>query len=348
MKKTFKKIGKIFIPLRQEKECIVGQSILIVDNGYSWIGQLSRAIERIKFYFPKAELSVLTFEQRMSVLNNDFHGLNYIIPSEELKPRRYRLALQMLNLRRRKFDFVILTSLDITPLIVSLLFPDSKVVLYNQWSQWWTLRLKNISEVLKITYTKKKTRFNFRNLLKRIGLFFVLLQRQDEEALRHSILLVDDGYASFGQLECAIQRARQSLPRAKISILGLEHRQELRERFSELEFIKAGRCIIERYRIFRHMLRLRNNKYDYVIILSLDITPIIASILFIKGKTLLFNKWHHWWSLSPRPIRDYFMLLPRFIMNIVIFIYLLIAVSWIFLKRTLNVLRFSLFKRAFT
>lgn len=343
IKKTIKRIGKFFIVLKQENEKIIGQSVLIVDNGYGWLGHLDSAIERINNYFPKAEISVLTFEQRKSNLKKDFPTVKFILPSERLRPKRYQIALQMLKMRKKRYDLIVLFSLDITPLVVSLIFlKPKKVVLYNQWSQCWSLRLKNVTDFFKITYVKKKTRFNFKNLLKRIGLSFVLLQ-QENEILRHSILVVDNGYAPFGQIGFAIQRIKESLPQAKISVLALEQRRELRDNFPDLEVIKPGECIIKKYRIARHMLRLRNNRYDYIILLSLDITPILVTILFMNSKILLSNQWYQWWSLEPKPMRRYLMAIPQFIfniiVNIIIFIYLLVSVSWIFLKRSFNLLR---------
>jgi len=346
IKKTMKRIGKCFIALKQESEGIIGQSVLIVDNGYSWLGQLSSVIERIKNYFPKAEISVLTFPERKSNLQKDFPALNYILPSQRLRSKRYQIALEMLKMQKKRYCFITLFSLDITPLIAALIFLKSKVVLYNQWGQWWSLRLRNVNEIFKVTYVEKKTRFSFKNILKRIGLFFILLQREDEETLRHSILVVDDGYALFEHAGFAIPKIRGLLPYAKISVLALEHREELfKQNFPELEIIQPGKCIIKRYRITRHMLRLRKDRYDYIILLSLDITPIIASMLFMKGKVLLYNQWYQWWSLKLKSMKGYLMVIPLFIFNIIIFAYLLISVFWIFLKRSFNVFRFNLLRK---
>lgn len=350
IKKIIKKNGRFFVDLKQADERIIAQSILIIDNGSSWLRQVNSAIEKIRNQFPKAEISVLTFEQRKFDLQKDFPTLKFILPSQNLRPKRYQIALQMLMLRKERYDFTVLFSLDITPLIVTTIFLKSKkVVLYNQWRQWWSLRLRNINEIFKVTYVKKKTKFYFKNLLKKIGLFFVLLQREDEGIFKHSILVVDNGYVDYDQVHCAIQRIKESLPYAKISVLALEQRQRLKDNFSEVEFILSEDTVIKKYKIALNMLRLRHNRYDYIILLSLDITLIIVSILFMKGKVLLYNRWHQWWSLKPKPIRQYLMAVPRFIfntiINILIFVYLLISVSWIFLKKSFNVFRFNLSRR---
>jgi len=342
IKKKIKNIGKIFIALKQESEGIIGQSVLIVDNGYSWLGYLNSAIEGIRNSFPKAEISLLTFPERKSNLQKDFPSLNYILPSRRLRPKACQIVLQMLKLRKKKFNFITLLSLDVIPLIVALVFLKGKVTLCNQWEQWWSIRIRKITELFKVTYTKKKTRFNLKNLLKRMGLLFILLQREDEQALKHSILVIDNGYASFAHLEYAIGRIKESLPQAKISVLALGQRKELKDNFSELEITSPGKCIIRKYHIARHMLRLRKNRYDYIILLSLDITPIIASMLFMQGRILLFNRWQQWWSLNLRSVGGYLTIIPQSIFNVLMFIYLLIDVFWIFLRRTLNIFRFSL------
>ena len=345
IRKIIKRIGKSFFNLRQENERVIGQSVLIVDNGYSWLGHVDSAIKRIQNYFPKAEISVLTFSERKSNLEKDFPSVKFILPSQRVILKRYQIALQMLKIGKKRYDFIVLFSLDTTPLIVALIFFKSKVVLYNQWGQWWSLRFRRIEETFKITYVKKKTRFNFKNLLKRIGLFFLLLERKDEEILKHSILVIDNGYAPFGHIGYAIQQIKKLLPQAKISVLALEQRRELKDNFPDLEIIKPDKCLIKRYRIARHMLRLRKNRYDYIILLSLDITPIFASILFMNSRVLLYNQWHQWWSLKPKSIWGNCMAIPRFTYNIIIFVYLLISVSWIFLKRSFNLFRFNLLRK---
>jgi ADP-heptose:LPS heptosyltransferase len=345
LKKTIKWIGKCFIALNQEDERIIRQTILIVDNGYSWIGYLESAIERIKHYFPRAEVSVLTSQLRKGNLAKKFPYIKFILSAPKLRPRRYQIALQMLMLRKSRYDFVILLSLDITPLIVSMIFMRSKIILYNQWRQWWSLRLRNATEIFKVTYVKKRTKFNLKSLFKRIGLLFILLQRKDEESLKHSILIVDNGRALFKQIDWVIGKIKEYLPQARVVVLASEQRRELKDKFPCLEFIKSAGCVIKRYRIARHMLRLRKKGYDYIILLSLDITPIIVSILFMKSKVFLNNQWSQWWSLKPKPATAYLRIIPQFIFNIIIFIYLLIRVSWIFLKRSFNVFRFSLLKK---
>lgn len=345
LKIIVKKTAKFFVALKQENERIIGQSVLIVDNGYGWIGYMESGIEKVRNYFPKAEITVLTNSERKSNLEKDFPGLKFILPFQRLKPKRYRIALQMLKMRRVKHDFIILLSLDITPLIVSLLFSKSRVVLYNQWGQWWPLRLRNIGEFFKATYSKKKTRRSLKALLRKLGLFFILIQRRDEESLRHSVLVVDNGGISIEHINTAIVRIKKCLPRARVSLLTPVTRRELRDRFNDLEIIQAANRMIKRLTVTRQMLALRKKGYDYIILLSLDAAPICAAMLFMKGRVLLFNRWQQWWSLKLKAAKNYLAVVPRAIINIILFIYLVISVSWIFLKRACNALKFSLFDK---
>ncbi len=208
------------------------------------------------------------------------------------------------------------------------------------------MRLRNINEIFKVAYVKKKVKFNFKSLPRRIGLSFVLLQRKDEKVLKHSILIVDNGYVLFEQIKCAIQRIKESLPEAKISVLALEQREELKDNFPNLEIITPNKYIIKAFPIIRDMLRLRRNRYDYIILLSLEIMPIFASIFFMNSKVILYNQWHQWWLLKPKSMKRFLTTIPQFIFNVIVFIYLLISVSWIFLKRSFNLFRFSLLRKS--
>ncbi len=107
IKTTIKNIGKSFIALKREDEIIIGQSVLVIDNGYGWMGHLESAIETVKNSFPKADISVLTLPKRKAALQEEFPALKLILPSEKLKPKRYQIALQMLMLRRKEYEFII-------------------------------------------------------------------------------------------------------------------------------------------------------------------------------------------------------------------------------------------------
>ncbi|MDP2927240.1 MAG: hypothetical protein Q8N80_00325 [Candidatus Omnitrophota bacterium] len=345
IKKLIKRMGRFMFSLKQGDDSVITQSVLITDNGYSRLEDLRIGIKKIQDYFPGSKISVLTLAQRCSFLQNEFPGFEFIIYSQKLKPRRCRITLQLLLLRKKNFDHIFIFSLDLTPLIVQLFLFKSKIILYNQWGQWCSLRLRKVSETFRVTYNKQKSRNNLKNFLKRIGLFLVLLTPDDEQALSHNILIVDDG-AVGGQLIYTVRRIKEYLPFARVTVLTSGKPKEVEAELAITKIIRPDKFWIKRYRIARHMLRLRKNNYDYVILLSLGITPIIVSVLLMKGRVLLSNRWHQWWRLSLKSAGYYFMLIPRFvsdfIIKVIIFIYLLINVSWIFLMRAFNNLKINL------
>lgn len=343
IKKLIKKIGKFFIVLKEEENAAVKQSILIVDNGYSSFEHVFSGIKKAKSCFPQAELSVITLDYRRASIEKEFCDIEFIISHRQLYLNKYQIALHMLKMRERRFDFVLLFSLDLSTLIASLFLANPRVILYNQWGQWWSIRLRNINELFKITYHSRIKGPGLKSLLKRIGLFFILLQQSDIGSLKRSVLLIDNGYAPYGQLQCAILRINKTFAQARIT--ALTSREELKNEFPELELIEPEDFIFEKYRIANAMLGL-DNCYDYIILLSLDITPILASFFFVHSRVFLYNNWHQWWSIKPRPVKGYLMAVPKLIlstvMNVIIFVYLLISVSGMFLKKSFNVFKSSL------
>lgn len=349
IKKSIKAFGRLFIALKQVDERIIQESVLIVDNGYCKIAGMDTAIQKIQYCFPKAGITVLSFaEERRSHLQKEFPALQFILPPNNAWLRRYQIALQMISMRQKKFDFIVLFSLDITPLVAALGFFKANIVLCNQWGQWWHIRLRDFGRIPGVTYVKEKSAFSVKNFLKKLGLFFVSLERGREEIIKYSILIVDNGTASFEQIGYVAQRIKESFPLAGISVLAIGQRKELWANFREIEIIEPENFLINRYRMLRHMIRLRNHRYDRIVLLSLDITPVVVSFLLMKSKVILVNRWLQWWSLKPKPIEYYLTIIPRLagnlIVNALIFIYLLINISWVLFKKSFNVLKFHLFK----
>lgn len=119
----------------------------------------------------------------------------------------------------------------------------------------------------------------------------------------------------------------------------------MKNKFPALEFVEPGDSIFKKYRIARVMLNSRN-RHDYIILLSLDITPIIASLLFKNSRVFLYNQWHQWWSIKPRTAKSYLMIVPRLAYNIMLLVFLLVSVAIIFFRKSLNVFKSTLFKRS--
>jgi hypothetical protein len=184
-----------------------------------------------------------------------------------------------------------------------------------------------------------------RRILKKIGRILITLTQEEDKVLKRSVLIVDNGYSSYEHLHSTVVETQRRIVDSDVSVLTFEHRRRfLQENFPDIELIHPNRQIrLKRYALSIQMFKLRKRGYDFVILMSLDITPIIVSILFMNSKVLLYNQWHQWWSLRPKSIEGYLIAVPKFIFklifNIIIFIYLLISVSWIFLKSLFNFFR---------
>jgi hypothetical protein len=338
IKRIIRKAGKYLIAAMPRNEGVIRQSVLIVDNGYGSLEQMHAAIERMASRFPRAEMSVLACEHRKHDLQKDFPALDYVVLPETVRPQKYRVALQMLRMRKRKRDFIVLLSLDLTPLIAALACPETKIILYNQWGQVWSLRLRTVTEIFAVTYRQKSARLSVKGILKRIGLFFISLQPGDVPGL--SVGIIDNKRVSVERLRHVIRFIGESLPRATIEIVSLGERNEITHTSPGITIMHPHNCLPGKYRIASFMMGLRKKNYDYVILFSSDITPILVSVLFMNSNVLLSNRWNQWWLLKPRSIGWYAGGIAGFIFNtavdILVLVYLITTVSWLFLKGSVN------------
>jgi hypothetical protein len=146
LKKLLKKFGRVFIILIQEDNKVLKRTVLIVDNGYSSYEQLCSVVLETQRRMPGSDISVLTFEHRRRFLHENFPEVEVIHPERRIKPKKYQLAIQMFRLRKNNYNFVVLMSLDVTPIAVALLFMKGPLFLYNRWNEWYLLRFRNLWE----------------------------------------------------------------------------------------------------------------------------------------------------------------------------------------------------------
>lgn len=344
MKGLLRKIGRIFITLNQVDKDVLAQKILVVDNGYSPFFQLQSAIEKLKVNLPESEVNILTLKHRKDDIINKFSDINVIL-ADMSWCKRYQIALQMLKLFRIKFDFIILLSLDITPIIVSLIFMKKRnVVLYNQYFQWWRLGLRKLGQPLEY-FPRKRYRFKLKNLVSRIGNRFIHLSQVGEKILHQRNLIIDNGYADFEQIDRCLSNVNKVLPKSEIHVLTFPHRREhFIRNFPFINLCSIRRSLIKRYQLAINMWPMRKQRFDYIILSSLDISPLIISLVFMKKyKILLYNQWHQWWVIRLRTSKEIILFIPNLFLKVslhsVIFIYLLLVTSLIFLRRTFNILR---------
>jgi len=217
-----------------------------------------------------------------------------------------------------------------------------KVLLYNKYFQWWQVRLRNLGESLKYV-PKSSYVFSLKKLLNKIGNRFIYLALRGEELLKYKILVIDNGYAKIEQITKCLSDISMVLPNSKNYLLTYpQRRNHFIEELEFTSFIDMKKSFIKRYQLALNMLRIRKQRFDYVVLPSLDISPLIVTLLFLrKDKVLLYNKWHQWWVLKFRNVSEISLIpktIGRFIINIFIFLYLLLVVSLIYLKRMLNTL----------
>lgn len=156
------------------------------------------------------------------------------------------------------------------------------------------------------------------------------------------ILIVDNGYASYRHLELTIERTLQYADRDSVSLITFEHRKGfIASRFGQLDIVTPAGPRIRRYEIASLMLRCRRLGFRQIIILSLDITPILVSLLFAKSSLLLYNRWEQWWELKRPGINDGIAFMARSMTNLLIFAYLVLVFLLIRTKMVFNKIRFK-------
>jgi hypothetical protein len=172
MKKILKKIGRAFVILTHEEDEVLMRSVLVVDDGYSSYEHLHSTLTQAQQRIPGSNISILTFDDRRRFLHENFPDVEVIHPDRRIRPKKYQLAIQMFKLRKRGYDFIVLMSLDITPIAVALLFTGSHLFLYNRWNEWYLLRFRNIWEFIIAKKGADKVKVqDKRNILVKLALF---------------------------------------------------------------------------------------------------------------------------------------------------------------------------------
>lgn len=148
MKGLIKRIGRVFFEIKFRNYEIFNRVALIVDDENISKEHLNLALENTKKNFPYTHIVLLTLGSRKHFIGDGFGDIELKYPSEKLLRRRFQILLEMLKLRKRNLDLIVLTNLDITPVIFAMFFTRAQVLLYNKWNQWWTLRQKTVGDWL--------------------------------------------------------------------------------------------------------------------------------------------------------------------------------------------------------
>jgi len=178
--------------------------------------------------------------------------------------------------------------------------------------------------------------------IKKVGRNFVRLNQIEAPHLSDKVLIVDNGYVSYRHLELAIENILMGVDRRNVSVITFEYRRDfIVNRFGDINIIMPQRRRIRRYEIAHLMFNCRKMHFKQVVILSLDITPIVVSLFFMKCNLILYNRWNQWWQLKLINLKDVSFIIFRFFMNIFIFVYLFAIVSLIFIRRIFSLIYFK-------
>jgi hypothetical protein len=349
MKKNLKKFGKFFVVLSQKHEKDIRQSVLLVDGNFILPYIFALIVKDVKERFKNANIVVLTFKDKEEFIKENFPDVEVIVPESGIKPKRYQLAIHLFFLLRRNFSFIILSSLDISLVPTALIFAGRPIFLHNRWMEWYRIRPRTALDVLKgvrsADRNRKKTIKGLQDILKSLGKIFVILPEIREEEIKSRVLVEDNGYTDIGHVSTAVRRAAENFINPDITILTFVSRKHY---FVDM-FPQAKVVVVEkpnnRYTLAMQMYRMRKLGFSRIVLTTLDISPILVAMLYMRGEVLLYNKWHQWWTLQHKTVDEYFKVIPRIIYNLVIFIYLLINVSFVFLKRALNIFALVFFRK---
>lgn len=140
-------MGRSFIILSNLYEEEIKTHVLVADDGRGELGYITTAVKKAKANFINPDMSVITFPGRE-------HYFTGIIPAERVfaakdPERKFSLAIQICRMRRAGFSRIVLTSLDIAPILASFLFIKADVLLYNKWHEWWRLGFRTIYGYIK-------------------------------------------------------------------------------------------------------------------------------------------------------------------------------------------------------
>lgn len=348
MRRLLNKIGKIFIELNQKCEDDIRQSVLIVEGSLLLPNNFALIIKGAKKKFVNAKIVVLTFKDKAGFIKDNFPDVVTVVPEDSLKPKKYQLAIKLFYLLRNRFDFIVLSSLDISLILVISLFARCPIYLHNRWMEWYRVRKTTLADLFrkpnKADKNRRRVDRTLKDVLKSLGRFFVIICDFKEEDIGCRILIEDNGYTEVGHVLTAVRRAQELFINPDITILTFARRkQDFTYNFSDKKLVIIGENS-HRYSLAMHMLKMHGQKIDYVILTALDTSTIIISCLFFKAKILLYNRWHQWWSLRFRNLFGYLKWVLVITAMIPVYLYLLVM-SGIILARTAFRLKLSTDKR---
>jgi hypothetical protein len=342
MKEILKKMGRIFMVLDQKEERDIRQGVLLVDGSSILHNNFALIIKGVKEKFKNANLSVLTFKDKEGFLKENFPDVEVIIPEDRGIISKYRLAIKLFSLLRRKYSFIILSSLDISLVFVSIFFSRQPVFLHNRWFEWYRVRCRTFLDMIlrakSADNNRRKINCGMQDTIKSIGRSFIILSNLYEEDISTRVLVADDGRGELGYITTAVKKAKADFINPNVSVITFPGREHYFTGIIPSERVFAAKDSENRFSLAMQIYRMRNNGFSRIVLINLDISPILAAFLFINADVLLYNRWHEWWRLSFRTIYGYIKAILGLLRAIVIFVYLLISCGFVLLRTALGLL----------
>ncbi len=146
IKDILKSLGRVFVHVADFREEDIKCRILVEDNGYTECGHVLTAVRKAQELFINPQITILTFARRKQDFTYNFPDKKVIVCGGGHK---YSLAVRMLKIRKERFNCVILSALDVSPILVSFFSFKAQVFLYNRWHQWFILGFRNLFGYLK-------------------------------------------------------------------------------------------------------------------------------------------------------------------------------------------------------
>jgi len=339
---SLKKIGKTFFRIKQKDPGQIRQAVLLVEGGFILPNNFVLIVRNVKEKFQNARITVLTFEERVTLLREYFPEIEFITPRS--KNKRFGLYMELWKTISRKFDFIVLSALDIVPLILSLGCAKARVLLHNRWFEWYQVRQRTAGDVLRgVRSTDSQRRnknYSLKDILKSIGRLFVLVRHlNDDTEIATDILMLDNGYTPVDHLLAAIRSCEETFIKPKITLITFQARQQcIIDHFPKVRLYTAGEKA-NSAALVGQLFGLRNQRFNTILLTTLDMMPIVFAKGFTTANVLLYNQWHQWWGIELKDMKEYLVDVFRFLILIPVMAYLLVA-SGIILLRTFIRLRF--------
>lgn len=326
MKNLLKKIGKVCVLLEQKDERDIRQNLLIVDGSFILPNNFALIIKGVKNSFRNSKISVLTFKDKEGFVKENFPDVEVIIPEDRIK--KFKLALSMMPLLKRRFNVVVLSSLTSSLVAVSLLYGKQKVFLHNKWFEWYRIRQRTFMDIIRgvksADKNRRKKNNGIKDVLRTMSRVFTVLLEMREDDIKSRILVEDNGFTEIGHIIAAVKRAEAVFMNPHITLLTSDKR---RHHFDSIS--QGVEVVIERP-------KMAMKRFSHIVLTDLNISHILQAMLLTRAKVALYNRWHQWWSLKFRTPGGYLKEILRFLAKVPIFIYLLSVSGFILLRTNLR------------